>query len=497
MASPNRLRASVIDLTFIMWALTVPLLLRTRVLNGDGDFPRHVTMGEFILHGGIGKVDSLAYTHTGPFLTTEWLSQVALALTHRIGGVAGVAVLAGILMGLTYALLVFYMRRQGVETFLAFATGVVAAMFGAVHWVARPHLFTFLALVVLLHLASRETRWWLYLLFFVVWANFHSGFVLGLVLLTAMAAGDLVEWRLAADPGIRGQWLRRARHHGGGVLAGALGASLNPMGPGLLFRIRHILGNQYLLSNTAEFLPIDFHGWYGRAFLVLILLILTALTLRPRRLSAPTLFVVCLMLAGALVSRRNMPLFALVALPLLAVEFDSTWRSLRVPGMVRMRAVFEEGERIALPGRLAPWCAALLLALGLSHGSVAGARLVPDDFDARRFPVEAVHAARAANLEGRIYNQFIWGGYLVYAWPEQRIFIDGMTDFLGNDVLRSYIQIERLDTGWEEELERWGVNVVIMPPKARLVSALRSHGGWLTWYEDETAAILVQDRVRP
>ena len=51
MLSVNRLRASIIDLTFITWVIAVPLALHPRLLNADGDFPRHVTMGEFILRG--------------------------------------------------------------------------------------------------------------------------------------------------------------------------------------------------------------------------------------------------------------------------------------------------------------------------------------------------------------------------------------------------------------------------------------------------------------
>jgi hypothetical protein len=225
---------------------------------------------------------------------------------------------------------------------------------------------------------------------------------------------------------------------------------------------------------------------------MVLLLILTTLTLRSRRLSVPTLLVVAMMLAGALFARRNAPLFALIALPLLAVEFDPAWRSLRLRGLQRVRAVFEEGERMAVPGRWGPWFAALVLIFAMSGGVVGGMRLVPGEFDSRTFPVEAVRAARAAGLRGNIYNYFVWGGYLLYAWPEQRIFIDGMTDFLGDDVLRSYLTIEQLDPGWPEEMRRFDVSIVIVPPRARLVAALLERDAWRVWHEDATAVILVR-----
>jgi len=493
MKSANRLRASIIDLTFITWAIAVPFVLQSRLLNADGDFARHVTMGEFILRGGPWQVDSFAFTHTGPFLTTEWLSQMTFALTHRLGGLAGVEVLCGLILGLAYALLVAFMLRSGVEAFLAFVTGMLVAVLGSVHWVARPHLFTFLGLAVLLHLARHSRRWWIFAPFFAVWANFHGGFILGITVLVAIAAGEWIEARFARSGEDRARWLGAARLHGLGAAAGLAGAVVNPMGPGLLLRVRGILGNEFLLATTSEFQSINFHDWYGRAFLLLLLLILTALTLRSRRLSVPTLLVLAMTLAGALYARRNAPLFALITLPLLAIEFDGGWRGLRLRGLRRVRAVFEEGERIARPGRWGPWFAALLLVFATSGGVVAGTRLMPGEFDSRVFPVEAVRTARAAGLEGHIYNFFIWGGYLLYAWPEQRIFIDGMTDFLGNEVVRSYLDIEQLNPGWEKQLDRFDVSIVIVPPDARLVPALLERGGWHSWYEDETATILVRD----
>ena len=85
MTSSNRLKASIVDLTFLIWALAVPLALGHRVLNSDGDAARHLAMGEFILRGGLFQTDAFAYTHSGPFLTTEWLSQVTYALAARAG----------------------------------------------------------------------------------------------------------------------------------------------------------------------------------------------------------------------------------------------------------------------------------------------------------------------------------------------------------------------------------------------------------------------------
>ena len=497
MSLSRRLRASIVDLTFVVWAVALPFALGYRVLNSDGDAARHLAMGEFVLRGGLFQTDAFAYTHTGPFLTTEWLSQVTYALAARAGGLPGVIVFVGLLLGATYAAIVLFMRRAGVDPLLAFAIGIVAAVLGAPHWVARPHLFTFLALAILLHIAVRGERgriWW-FAPFFAVWANFHGGFVLGLAILAVWAAGDLAEAWGSRETAERKAWLTRARYHGAGALIGLAAATLNPQGPALLTRIQRILSDDFLLGATTEFASLDFHSVYGKLFLMVVLLITLALALRSGRPAFPHLLVLLMLLAGAAHSARNAPLFGLFALPLVAIEVNIAFQ--RIPGrwLARLRATFESEERTAIPGRLAAWSAPALLVLALLHGRIAGRQIVPDQFDGRTFPVAAVQTARAAGLQGNMFNWFTWGGYILYAWPEQRIFIDGMTDFFGAGLMRSYLAVDGLENGWRGEFKRFDISMVIVPPRHRLVHALRGTGEWRSWYEDQIATILVRDAV--
>lgn len=491
--SPNRLKASIVDLTFIIWAIAVPMVFGRRLFNGDGDFARHLRMGEFILAGGPFQTDAFAHTFTGPFLTTEWLSQVSFALAHRVGGLSGDAVLAGILIASAYALIVLYMRRQGVDSLLAYTTGVVAAILGAPHWVSRPHIFTFVGLAALLHLAAtaRRPKLWVFVPFFIVWVNFHGGFVLGLMILAALLGGDLVEaWISGDDTAGRESWLGHARFHASALAIGIGTSVINPMGFRLPLRVLNILGDEYLLQNSTEFQSPDFHLLYGKALIIVIAFIITAFALRKERPSFPWLSVILMMLAGALYAKRNIPLFGLVALPLFAVDIDAAWRVLAKRRLTRMRDVFEEGENLAVRGRWAPWFVLALVLLAMNGGRIAGTQLVTNEFSDRAFPVEAVKAARAAGLRGTMFNYFTWGGYILWAWPEQRIYIDGMTDFLGSEVLESYSRVFAMNPGWEDELTRHDVNIVILPTDFRVTYAMRQKPEWTIWYEDETATIL-------
>ena len=94
---------------------------------------------------------------------------------------------------------------------------------------------------------------------------------------------------------------------------------------------------------------------------------------------------------------------------------------------------------------------------------------MPGDFDPAIFPVAVVEKARAAGLTGRMYNEFTWGGYLLFAWPEQKVFIDGQTDFYGEELTRTHVHIQGLYPGWRDLLKKWDVSLVIMPTGSSLV----------------------------
>ena len=495
--SPNRLRISIVDLTFIIWALAIPLAFGPRSLNVDGDLPRHLTMGEFVLENGFDGIDTFAYTKTGPYEGMEWLSQVVLALTHRAGGLAAVVILAGLVIATSVALVVLFMRRAGVDPLLAYLVGTVAAVGASVHWVPRPHIFTFLflaALLFLLEFGSRR-RVWLFVPFFALWSNMHGMFILGYAILGIWSVGALLEaWRAVSDK--RAHWLTRARYGLVALALGLLGTMLNPRGPFVFRGVTQCLGDDYIFRNTAEFQSLDFQTLYGRLVLVGVLSLIALFAVRRDRPAFPRLFLILFMLAGGMTSARMMPLFALFAVPLLALEFDGMWRNARIgKRLAKVRNVFEEGERIARPGLYMPFVALAMVALAPLHGRIAGVQLVANRFDPSFFPVDAVAYARAQDIQGRMYNDFVWGGYLLYAWPEQRIFIDGMTCFLGSDIMRSYMKIHSLDPGWDAEMDDWGMTMALVRPRGRLAVALLESGNWRKRYEDGTAMILERDLI--
>ncbi len=504
------------ELVAILLAVALPIGLGRRWLSLDGDPARHIRVGETILRSGLFYHDPFSFTKAGaPFVPYEWLSEVADALSVRMAGLPGLIVLTGAILAVTYALVTRTLVRRGVAPIVAIPTLLLALAIGSEHWHARPHLWTLLGAAALMALIDRgadprlndspRAAWsaaWPMIPLFAVWANLHGGFLYGLFVLAVVVVGDRVEMLYAAAPDVT-VWRGALVRHGAMLAAAAFAALLTPSGPRLYAHTLGYLGDTYLVNNTQEYMSPDFH--VARFALIAIVAATTTLAILPRRASFPTLGVVAINLAFSLMSGRNIPLFGVVALPLVAQELEralATW----VPGWSRGR--LGRPMRGMNPARLTPgWPAAAIVAMFVlarttsatvqpADQFAAGSTLFPTTFNPAVFPVRAVAAAREARLGGRMFHEFTWGGYILYAWPEQRVFIDGQTDFYGDSITREYSAILGVEPGWRRKLDAWRIDLALIQTVSPLADALAHEAGWHPVYCDSTAVLFQRDDSR-
>ena len=472
-----RIAPSVADLVFLIVLGFAAFGFGGLLFNGDADLGRHIRVGNEILRRGLFFRDVLSHTNAGrPFVPYEWASEVVFALTDRAWGLVGVTMLSAVLLGTAFFLLARFLLRRGTPPVLVLACCLAAALVGAWHWAARPHLFTLCAIPLALGiLESDRPRPLATVALFCAWANLHGGFLFGLVLVSIYFGGAVLERDVAA-----------ARRLGLTLAAAVLGSLVNPTGPSLLPYVLSTLGEHAIINATVETQSPDFHQLAARPFLLAILATLALLGRRGRPMPLRRVLVVCATLAFGLMAQRNMEFFAMAGLPLLVLGAES-------PRM-RLARAFEQGEAWAVPGAWSfAGIVAVLLMLGPGHDRLEAAMRQPQ-FIPERYPVEAVRRAREAGLDGRMFNDLNWGGYILYAWPEQRVFIDAQSDFYGSAFFEEYGRIVRMDPGWRDALHRYGVTMALIPTKwSRLADAFAHLPGWRVWYRDATATLLVGD----
>jgi hypothetical protein len=208
-----------------------------------------------------------------------------------------------------------------------------------------------------------------------------------------------------------------------------------------------------------------------------------------------------LLLAGwtamALYSARNIPLYSVIAVPILVSKTASTIKDIQDITIAQKFVKFQnrllEVEK-PLRGGLWSIVSILLICFLLLSGYHLDIENQGNRFLEGVFPVAAVNWMEDNSLEGNGFNHFPWGGYLLYRnWPEQLVFIDGQTDFYGEELTREYEQIITLREGWEKVLDLYDIQWALMPVESALVNALESRQNWKIVYQDSTAVILIRE----
>jgi hypothetical protein len=315
-----------------------------------------------------------------------------------------------------------------------------------------------------------------------VWANTHGAFIAGFVTWGAYLAGELFEaWKTR-------QW-RGSRLNSWGMigLVSFIVTLINPAGIQLWGTSIGFVSNHYLVSHTQEYLPPDFHNPGTWPFLLLIAF--TVWTLGNKKKTLPIAH--SLLLSGwmimGLYSARNIPLFAIIAVPILSEMAannltNSRWKTIEAN-------LLKTDQRL----RGAAWT--VIGILGAIFLMFTPVMHTYDRFDTAVFPVEALNWLETHPQEGKVFNYFPWGGYLLYRqWPKTQVFIDGQTDFYGESLTREYEQVIGTAQGWKAIMNKYQIEWALIPTTSNLVSVL-SNDGWETLYQDETATILKEKAI--
>lgn len=468
------------------------MLLGQRMLNQDSDVGRHIVMGTYILQSKtIPLLDILSHTLPGarrpPY---EWLAQVILAASNQILGLDGVVIVTAALIASAILLSYLAARRAGALPVASFIIAVWAAAASSLHWLTRPHVFSFLFLVIWIWLLERlreeKTRSpWPTTFLMLLWANTHGGFIFGFLAWASYFAGwiwqrahGLAEWRIGRT-----------------LFFVGLGAALaSVVTPALWGNWTAVVANRsaYVLSRTTETLPINPALPSTWPFLGLVILaLLLAIQNRRNIVPAHAILLTGLGVLGAAMA-RNVPLFCVAAVPILA-RWATDLPRVRASSSAPDRAVFNVESQ--LRGGVWP-LASVALAVGLLSAQSLIRHQHEYDFDSGRFPVRAADWLATQALQGKMFNDSNWGGYILYRlWPSQRVFVDSQSDFYGEQFMRQYAAIIDAKEGSDELLAAYDVSWVIVGPKAPIAQSLSSDNGWSMAYDDSTAMIFVRNSV--
>jgi hypothetical protein len=439
----------------------------------DPDTMWQITIGRWIVdHGMVPHTDVYSFTMRGqPWISTQWLAQVAFAAVFSLAGWTGPVVLASACIAATFALLTRYLARHlGESTTLVFVAAALALT--VPHLLARPHVLALPVMMAWLGglVAAADRRvapsFWL-LPLMALWANLHGGFVLGLALVVPIAL-DAV---LNADASQRkAQALRWATF----AVAAIAVSCVTPYGWNSLLASRKILALGEALPLILEWRPADFSN-LGPLEVCLLLGFGLALY---RGISLPPLRIVLLlgMLHMALSQTRSLETFALLV-PLF----------LAAPLAKQIGAADESAKPTVSPPRIL----FAGLAIVLLAGTVAYASVVRFEPHTRGSPVAAVAELKQLNFS-RVFNDYDFGGYLIANGVAP--FIDGRTELYGEKFFVDHNAASGLmkPENLFRLLDKYGIEATLMRTQSAATKLLDHVDGWQKVYADDIATIHVR-----
>jgi hypothetical protein len=468
----------------------------------DTDTWWHLLSGRYILENRtIPLTDPFSHTRLGvSWIDHGWLAQILLYGLHAVGGWAGLSL--GVAILVTLAFLFVYLQSVGNPFLRAF--GVVwGAITASVVWVARPQIVSFFLTALVAYLLDRykrhdgKTLLWLPLIT-LIWANVHGGYAIAFILMICYVVGEGFDWLTLhrEDPVLS----RRRMLHLLLVMGLCfLVVGINPHTWQMWLYPFRTVGIGVLRDFIQEWQSPNFHLAWQQPFILLLLFTVLALTRSGRRADFTDLALLAVWTILALLAGRNIAIFALVAVPIFVRYGTSAWeRQLEDWREVeRVRPLLGAASQPMAGGRMLGIINWLLLALitiaALVKISLPLAPGAVEKATRASLPVDAVAYIRAQRPPGPMFNSYNWGGYLLFTlWPDYPVFVDGRTDLYDDDFLRQYISIYVADDGWQELLDEYQIQLVVVETNSILAKLLRVESDWQEVYGDQMAVVFIR-----
>jgi len=411
------------------------------------------------------RVDAFSFTVRGqPWIDHEWLAEIPYYVAWRGFGVLGVKVLSLLILESIFGGLLYLCWRQSGHIKASACACYLAVLLGSVSFGPRTLLFGYIYLIVLLLVleefpARSPAPLWVLPPLFCLWINTHGSWALGLIVFVIFIAGGFFEGRwgaVEATPWSPMQLRRLLRT----LVISVAALFLNPYGYRLVLYPLDMAFRQKLnIAHVAEWSSVDFHDFRGKIALVFVFALLLGALLGRSRWRLHEVGFVLFGMYAALTYVRFLFLAGILAAPLIArlLSFLPPYR----PEIDRPAF-----NLLILAGALA------FMACGFPTTSQLWRSID------REYPEEAVSTLMSLPPSDHVLNFYLWGGYLGWADPQYRDFIDSRVDvFERAGVLQDYLDLISLKDP-DAALDKYRIRYVLFPPDEPLSYVLLHDARW-------------------
>lgn len=455
---------------------------------GDPDFWWHLRLGNDMLSGhGIPHNELYSWSMYGrPFVDFYWLSEIIIANLLRLFSHIGLSAFFAFL-----ASTVLFLRLYGIEKRFGWRSFIVMMVFAFAFVTVtgvRPVTFSWFFFVLLLLLIERINTlsygkvFFSSLMLFIVWVNMHDGFVLPVLYvgLLVFIHGLFYFFYWLKQP-----WAPKPIYTIQSlgklcmiILTAGIALFLTPYGLAYVQTIIHEGLSVHNKTHIDEWQSLLFAHQLGLLYFT-ISLITAGLAGYQKRLSTQQAILLFMMFVIGASGTVHAPFFLLLIMPVLL-------QCLTTIPFPKQQAVFFKTYAFAvLTTASISFCF-----LRWQNGGLG----LPQN---ALFPYRAVQAAKQLPPMGKMYNEYAWGGYLIYTLPEYPVFIDGrMASWKQGDagIIEDLVKIDGLSPGFDKLLDKYKPDWFFIRTDRPLTQWLKRQPEYTVAYEDDRVSIIVQAR---
>ena len=443
----------------------------------DPDIWWHLRNAEvFVQTHSVVHHDFYSFTATGSrWINEAWLGELPYYFAWRWFGIRGIylVMLTEVELILLGVFALAYLTSRNVKA--AFWASWLAVWLATVSFGPRTLLAGWICLLAELFILTRFREgkdWsWLLPLLFVLWANLHGSWLIGMVLFAVFCASGLLQGEWGRVQVVRWSPAQMRKL----VLVGSLsvaGLFLNPYTYHLvLYPFNFAFQQKLNVNHVDEWMSLDFHSVRGKVLFAMLAATIVLALVRKRRWRLDELAFTLIAFYAAVTYSRFLFLAAIVLTPILAKELDF------------LTPYRRELDR--------PWLNAVLLVtivVGCALRFPSREYLMRDTV--RQYPVKAMSYLQQFHAQGRVFNDCLWGGYLIWNARHIPVFIDSRIDIYEyNGVFADYLDALGVKNTLEI-LDKYRIRYVLFKQESQVAYLLMHNPGWKIDYEDGTAVLL-------
>jgi hypothetical protein len=499
--TPEWIRTSPTSALFVLLIGFVFILMANRPL-WHTDLWDHLNYGQNIIQThAVSDTEPLLRLCRGVrMINIPWLAQIGMAALNNRVGLTGLQ----FAYGLTIALCLAVLAWRSVKLSHSAIGGIIACgVFFKVNLdqllVIRPQLFGVLFYCIVVawlfgkNKNSRST-WIAMPLMYMLWANVHGSFSMGLMLMGLAGIGRFGDV-LVISKSLRVALLDRELHRT--ILLTQICAAavlLNPAGFAIYPEVFNVAGNPNI-GSMFEWDALTLRSAQGQSAVAAALLAFMAIKLSPRRMHCGEMLAFVLTGLLAMWSGRMLnwwaPIAGIVTGTHLVAAMRKTTAWLKNPQSAKRTGLWT-----VVNGGLV-WILFAFTSFGVQmiHGRVPAAQKMVS----QETPLAMVAYLDSAESlpRGIAFVPVEWAGYVMNRGPKSlEPMVNLHVHVIPEQVWNDYIRLINGPSDWNGLMDKYGINMAVVDKDRQpgLTKRIRESDDWTAKYEDRQAVVFVRNR---